>query len=126
MLTYILAAVALALWFGGGVVAGFVAPQAAFGVLADRAAAGSIAGVVLGRYTVISVASGCVYVAAWFLSRLSSRPYRKRSLVVVGAALLVIVFSQWYVSPQIAALRSQMAPSVPGTTDPVRLFTHCP
>jgi len=100
---------ALALWFGGGVVAGFIAPQAAFGVLADRAQAGSIAGIVLGRYAGIAVISGLVYVATWFFSGVSPRPFRKRSLMVVGAALLVIAFSQWYVSPQVAALRTQMA-----------------
>lgn len=109
MLIHLLAALALAIWFGGGVVAGFVAPQAAFGVLADRAQAGSIAGIVLGRFAFIAMTAGVVYVTAWFLSRLSSRPFKKRSLFIVGAALLIIAFSQWYLTPQIAALRVQMA-----------------
>lgn len=106
---YIIASLALALWFGGGVIAGFVAPQAAFGVLSDRAQAGSIAGIVLGRYTWIAVASGVVYMAAWFFSRLTASPFKRRTLAVVVVALLVIAISQWYITPQIAQLRSQMS-----------------
>lgn len=109
MLIQVIATLALALWFGGGVVAGFVAPQAAFGVLTDRALAGSVAGVVLGRYAGLVVISVLVYVATWFLSRLTARPFKKRSLVVVGVALLVIAFSQLYVTPQVAGLRVQMS-----------------
>lgn len=111
MFIYLLAAVALAVWFGGGVVAGFVAPQAAFGVLADRAQAGSIAGIVLGRFAVIAMVSGAVYIVAWFLSRLGARPFKKRALVVVSLALLVMAASQFYITPQIAGLRLQMAGS---------------
>lgn len=111
MFWYVLGTAALALWFGGGVIAGFVAPQAAFGVLTDRVLAGTIAGAVLGRYAMISMISGLVYIVAWFFSRLTARPWRKRTLLVVALGLLVIAFSEWYVTPRIIALRSQFGPS---------------
>ena len=89
--------------------AGFVAPQAAFSILADRAQAGSIAGIVLSRYAVLAIASVFVYAAAWVISWLTSRPWPRRTLLVVGLALLLIAVSQWYVTPQIAGLRAQMS-----------------
>jgi hypothetical protein len=74
MLIHMAATLALALWFGGGVVAGLLAPQAAFSILTDRPLAGSIAGIVLSRFAALAVASTLVYVATWFLSRLTARP----------------------------------------------------
>jgi hypothetical protein len=109
MLWQVVAAVALALWFGGGVVAGFVAPQSVFAVLSDRQTAGSLAGLILSRYALLVTVCGGLYIAAWFLTRLTSRPWPRRRLVVVVAALALVVASHWLLTPQIALLRAQMA-----------------
>lgn len=99
--------------------AGFVAPPVAFNVLADRALAGSIAGMVLGRYAMVALVSGVVYIVTWFLSRMTARPFSKRLLAVVVLALAVIAVSHWYVTPQIADLRVQM--HAPGAASDLQL-----
>lgn len=78
-------------------------------MLTDRALAGSIVGVVLSRYAGMATASALVYVIAWFFSRATSRPWPKRTLVVVVLSVAVIACSHWLVAPQVAALRTQMA-----------------
>jgi hypothetical protein len=108
MLWNVISTLALGLWFGGGVVAGFVAPQAAFGVLTDRQVAGSIAGAVLSRYSLIAIASGIAYCGAWFGASGGSRPYAKVTLILVVIALLVVCFSQFVLTPKIADLRAEM------------------
>ena len=109
MLWQVVAAVVLALWFGGGVVAGFVAPQSVFAILSDRQTAGSLAGLILSRYAVLVTLCAGLYIAAWFSTRLTSRPWPKRRLMVVVVALAVVVVSHWFLTPQIALLRAQMA-----------------
>ena len=106
MIWNVLAVIALAVWFGGGIIAGFVAPPAAFKFLAaDRQLAGSIAGYVLGRFQVICMASGLVYCASWVGAWLSGGNPQRWALILVAAALLLVVYAHFSLDPQIAALR---------------------
>jgi uncharacterized membrane protein len=104
-----LGVVALAVWFGGGIVAGFVAPPAAFKFLeTERQLAGSIAGYVLGRFQVICLISGAVYCLSWIFARLTGgRPHRW-ALPLVIVALLLAAYAHFALDPQIATLRDTL------------------
>lgn len=105
MVWHIIATLALAIWFGGGIVAGFIAPQAAFGIVEDRQLAGALAGAVLGRYSLLALICGAVYCAAW-LGRLGSgRPFPRLALILTGIAVLVVVYSHFILTPEISLLR---------------------
>jgi hypothetical protein len=108
MLSKLAGSLSLALWFGGGVVAGFVAPQAAFGVLADRQLAGSIAGSVLSTYGVIVLVCGGVYLLSHIAARVGGASWSRLTLALVVVALIIVAFSQFVLTPQIADLRAQM------------------
>jgi len=99
---------ALALWFGGGVVAGFVAPQAAFAGLADRQLAGSIAGAVLSTYGIMVLICGLVYLLSHGAARLNGASWSRLTLSLVITALLVVAFSQFVLTPEIADLRAEI------------------
>jgi ABC-type thiamin/hydroxymethylpyrimidine transport system permease subunit len=105
MLWHIIATLALAIWFGGGIVAGFITPQAAFGVLEDRQLAGALAGMVLGRFSIMALVCGIVYGATW-LGRLGSgRPFPRLALILTGIAILVVSYNHFILTPDIALLR---------------------
>jgi len=108
MFWHILSLLALAVWFGGGIVAGFVAPQIAFKVLADRQLAGTVAGGVLGTYAVIELVAGSVYCASWLAGFLSNRTFHKAALLLVLLALILVLYGHFVVDPKIAALRDQI------------------
>jgi hypothetical protein len=101
-------ALALALWFGGGVVAGFVAPQAVFAGLVDRQMAGTISGAILSAYAVLTLISGAVYVLSHVASRLSGASWSRLTLILVITALTIVALSQFVLTPHIADLRAQM------------------
>lgn len=109
MIWHILAVLALAVWFGGGIIAGFVAPPAAFKFLAaDRQLAGSIAGFVLGRFQMIALVSGIVYCCAWAFEQLRGGQLPKLALALVVVALLLVAYAHFSLDPHIAALRDTM------------------
>lgn len=111
MLWHIIATLALAIWFGGGIVAGFIAPQAAFGVMEDRQLAGALAGAVLGRYSVLALICGAGYCAAW-LGRLGSgRPFPRPALILTGIAILVVAYNHFMLTPEINLLRETIRSS---------------
>ena len=96
---------ALAAWLGGGIVAGFISPQAVFGLLEDRQLAGSIAGAILSRYTLLAAICGVAYGISWMGRLGSGRPFPRAALILVGIALLVIAYSQFVLTPEITLLR---------------------
>lgn len=108
MFWHILSLLSLAVWFGGGIIAGFVAPQAAFKFLADRQVAGSIAGSVLSTYAMIEIAAGSVYCLSWVAGVLSSRTFHKITLVLVLLALIAVLYGHFVIDPKIATLRDQI------------------
>lgn len=108
MLWHILSVFALAAWFGGGIIAGFVAPQAVFRILTDRQLAGSIAGVVLGHYSILKLCAGIVYCASWLAGFSISRAFNRVALILVIVALLSAGYSYFVLDPKIAALRDRM------------------
>ena len=108
MFWHVLSLLALAAWFGGGIIAGFVAPQAAFSILADRQLAGSIAGRVLGTYTTIEIVAASVYCLSWVAGILSSRTFHKAALILVILALVMVLYGHFVVDPKISTLREQI------------------
>jgi len=108
MLTKLAGTLALALWFGGGIVAGFVAPQAVFAGLADRQLAGSISGAILSAYAVMVLICGVVYLLSHGAGRLGGATWSRLTLALVMAAFLIVVFSQFVLTPHIADLRAEM------------------
>ena len=108
MLSKMAALLALALWFGGGVVAGFVAPQAAFAGLADRQLAGSIAGAVLSTYAIVVLICGLMYVLSHLAARINGASWSRLTLILIVAALIIVAISQFVLTPEIADLRAEI------------------
>jgi hypothetical protein len=108
MLTKLAGTLALALWFGGGVVAGFVAPQAAFAGLADRQLAGTVAGAVLSTYGLIVLVCGLVYLVSHAAARLNGASWSRLTLSLVIAALIIVALSHFVLTPEIADLRAEI------------------
>jgi hypothetical protein len=108
MLWHIVSILALAAWFGGGIIAGFVAPQAAFRILTDRQVAGTIAGAVLGQYGIIKLCAGLVYSASWLAGFSASRAFSRIALVLVVVALLLAGYGHFALDPKIAAMRDRI------------------
>ena len=101
----VVASLALALWFGGGVVAGLIAPPAAFQFAADRQIAGSIAGAILNRFALLALVSGAVYCASWAGMHFMNRAPSRIALILILLALAVVCYSQSVLSPEVAELR---------------------
>ena len=108
MLWHIVSIFALAAWFGGGIIAGFVAPQAAFRILTDRQLAGSLAGIVLGQYSIIKLCAGIIYSGSWLAGFSASRAFSRVALILVVVALLLAGYGHFSLDPRIASMRDRM------------------
>ena len=74
-------------------------------ILEDRQLAGSVAGMVLSQFSVLAMISGVAYCASW-LGRLGSgRPFPRMALILCAIGLLIIAYSQFVLTPEIALLR---------------------
>ena len=121
---------ALGLWLGAMVCFGFLVAPMLFAKLPTRDLAGAIVTVVLGRLNKMGIVAGIIYLVAaaleprWAASAstaASGGVFTVRNALVVGM-IVFTVYSQFVISPRMAALRTEMV-SVDRTPadDPLRV-----
>lgn len=102
------AAVALALWVGGGWAVGYLVAPALFAVVPDRALAGEVAGALFTRMGYVGAVCALVILATEF-SVAAGRPravWHSRTVWCVAFMLACTVFNLWVAQPTIAEIKA--------------------
>ena len=114
----------LVVWIGGIIFLAIMAP-AAFHILPTRLLAGTLVGNVLGKLHWIGIVSGIVFlISSMVYSRLSdgtAHVFAARH-VLICLMIVLTLFSQFWITPRMLALRAQVGSFDASTTDnPARL-----
>lgn len=101
---------ALGTWVGAIVYLSFVVAPGVFGTLANRDQAGAVVGLVLGRLHVLGVIAAAVFLGAalWLWLWHDAKALGQWAVLMVVVMLLLTLASQHFVTPRMAALRTQM------------------
>ena len=98
----------LTAWVGGAWAAGYVVAPALFATIPERALAGTVAGEVFHRMSLVGLACGAVLLVLWVWRDRSGLWRGWRTWAVLGM-LLATACGEWLLAPEIRALRAVLA-----------------